>query len=81
MRLELFDFEMVDEDTLVVPDGGRLVRVLTSNSMDSAYCIVPGDLDGDELDDALRLAFRRRYGNSQHGPRFMGYEDATCMLG
>lgn len=80
MSYNVFDFEMVDRDTLVVPEGHRLVRIVTGNSMDADYCFVPIDIDDDELDEELRMTFRKRHGNSSFGPFYQGYEDVSYLL-
>lgn len=77
MSYQVFDFEMTDTDNMIVPDGHRLVKLLTGNAMDSAYCFVPEDLPEDELEDELRLTFRRRFGNSAS---YLGHEDVSYML-
>lgn len=80
MSYRVFDFDMVDRDTLVVPEGSRLVRILTGNDMDADYCFVPADIDEEELEDGLRLAFRGKHGNSSFGPHYRGYEDVSYLL-
>ena len=77
MSYQVFDFEMVDGDSFVVPEGHRLVKLLTGNDMDAAYCLVPCEIDEDELEDELRLTFRRRFGN---GIAYLGYEDVSYVL-
>jgi len=80
MTYHVFDFDMVDKETLVVPDGHRLVRILTGNSMNADYCFVPEGIDRDELEDELRLTFRKRHGSSSYGPFYQGYEDVSYLL-
>lgn len=80
MSYEVFDFDMVDKGSLVVPDGSRLVRILTGNDMDADYCFAPAGADEDELESELRLAFRRKHGNSPFGPFYQGYEDVSYLL-
>lgn len=77
MSYSTFDFDMVDRDTLHVPDDSRLIRILTGNPCSSLHCFVPDDIDEDELENELRLTLWRRYGKSS---LYDGYEDVSCLL-
>ena len=80
MAYEIFDFEMTDKSTMIVPDGARLVKIDTGNPMDAAYCLVPGETTEEELEEGLRMAFRRKFGHGSWSPRFHGYEDVSYLL-
>ena len=75
-----FDFDMVNRDTLHVPDESRLVHILTGNPCDSVYCFVPRDIDKEELEDKLRLTLRKKYEKGPFGPSYHGYEDVSDRL-
>lgn len=64
------------DNTPVLNDGERLVRILTNNPMNELYTIVDDSMDDDEIHEEIQFALRRKSGKAvQYG----GFEDASYI--
>lgn len=64
---------ITDQMPDTINEGERVIRLLSRYNED--YVVT--DLDGDELEEEIRLALRRRYGKNY---RYEGFEDVTYAL-
>lgn len=74
--IDIFDYEMTDEDTFELREGERLYRIRTDNPMDSLWFVDSRELGDEELEGDVRRAIRKKRG------RGVGYTvvDESWML-
>lgn len=75
MNAYIFDYEMTDHDTIIMHEGERLYKIITSNAMDALYIISTPEA----VEDDARAGMRRKFG--RRGPGMIeAVEDVTGLL-
>ena len=60
--IDIFDFEMTNDETFWLREGEKLYRIVTDNSMDSLWFVDSRELGDEELEGDVRRAMRRKRG-------------------
>ena len=58
----------------------RMLRIVTDNSCEELYVVVPSDMDDDEIEDEIRFSLRRRFGKTFGSKMYCGYEDVSWVF-
>lgn len=60
--IDIFDFEMTNDETFWLREGEKLYHIYTKNSMDSLWFTDSRELGDEELEGDVRRAMRRKRG-------------------